>query len=130
MTPFSPEIRREIGRRDKWTCTSCGNQFKDGWMVEASHFNHDKKSGDYDDPDNGTIECKQCHLKRHIELMLELDNPWSIKSARLQAMSCFRNGFRTHKHYESFPEDLQEDQFRVVEILEEYGLDPDYFICT
>ncbi|MBV6446329.1 MAG: hypothetical protein IFNCLDLE_02621 [Ignavibacteriaceae bacterium] len=64
---FSPKTRKEIGTRDKWTCQDCGVQFRDGWMVHASHYNHDKSLPIYDAAENGRIQCVDCHQAYHEE---------------------------------------------------------------
>lgn len=64
---FSLKVRKEIGRRDRWTCQDCGVQFKDGYMVHASHYNHDKKLPIYDNIENGRIQCVDCHQAYHEE---------------------------------------------------------------
>lgn len=62
---FSAAIRKAIGKRDRWTCQDCGDQFKDGVMVHASHYNHDKSLPIYDSADNGRIQCVDCHQAFH-----------------------------------------------------------------
>lgn len=62
---FSPKARKEIGKRDRWTCVDCGVQFRDGYMVHASHYNHDKSLVIYDSVENGRIQCVDCHQAWH-----------------------------------------------------------------
>lgn len=62
---FSAAVRAAIGKRDHWTCQDCGVQFKDGYMVHASHYNHDKSLPIYDSADNGRIQCVDCHEAFH-----------------------------------------------------------------
>lgn len=64
---FSLKTRKEIGKRDHWTCVDCGVQFKDGYMVHASHYNHDKSLIIYDSVENGRIQCVDCHQAWHEE---------------------------------------------------------------
>lgn len=97
-------------------------------MVEASHLEHSKDCGYYDEVHNGVIECRECHLKRHIEILLEKDDNWSLSAVRLQVSNCYRSGLKTFKYYEQHPEELEEDRYRVVQILEYYGLNPDDFV--
>lgn len=59
---FSYGSRREIGERDNWTCQSCGKSFQQGYMVQAAHYDHDKKKKEYDNPSNGRILCTSCHI--------------------------------------------------------------------
>lgn len=64
---FSIGIRKEIGERDNWTCTSCGRSFKSGWMVHAAHKPKYHSSDDplYDSPKAGDIKCISCHIADH-----------------------------------------------------------------
>jgi len=62
---FSLKTRKEIGKRDKWTCQDCGNKYRDGFMVHASHFNHDRSLPIYDSAENGRIQCVDCHQAFH-----------------------------------------------------------------
>lgn len=59
---FSRPVRQEIGKRDGWTCQNCGKKFSDGWHVQAAHYNHNRFSRNYDNPNNGRILCTQCHI--------------------------------------------------------------------
>lgn len=127
--PFSPETRKEIGKKFGWQC-ECGKAFRDGYMVQASHLHHDSSFEYYDDSDMGVIECMECHLRRHIAIMKELDNNWSVQSTRLLATSIYRDGFMTRRYVESNPDILADDRLHLIEILEEEALDPDYFIMT
>lgn len=125
MTPFSLESRKEIGKRERWTCCQCGRSFHEGWMVDASHIDHEHNDS-YDDPNNGEIRCLICHLEYHIDLMQQLDNNWSIQSVRLIASRAYQNGLHTYK--ETTEETLCDDRNEVVTILQNYGLDTDYFL--
>ena len=62
---FSIKTRKEIGTRDHWTCQDCGVQFRDGYMVHASHYDHDKSKPIYDSAENGRIQCIDCHQGWH-----------------------------------------------------------------
>lgn len=62
---FSLKTRKEIGKRDRWTCQDCGVQFKHGFMVHASHYDHNKKSELYNHPSSGRIQCVDCHETYH-----------------------------------------------------------------
>lgn len=66
---FSYGVRKKIGRRDKWTCQDdgCDRQWKDGWMLQASHYNHRKDSPFYDTIEQGRIQCVPHHLQFHID---------------------------------------------------------------
>jgi len=74
---FPPEIRKQIGRRDKWHCqeTNCDRDYQGGYMVEAHHIISEaeaKKQGwseaEIQSPDNGEILCLPHHLKEHLEM--------------------------------------------------------------
>lgn len=69
LLAFSINVRKSIGKRDHWTCQDCGVQFKDGYMVHASHYNHDKTKPNYDDINNGRIQCVDCHEAWHVSHM-------------------------------------------------------------
>lgn len=70
---FSTPVRREIGRRDGWTCQGLDGEcvweyiqekpasFQDGFWVMGAHYEHNKKSPDYDTPDAGRILCLVDH---------------------------------------------------------------------
>lgn len=65
---FPIDIRKAIGRRDRWTCQEpdCGKSFQDGWMVQAAHYDDsDKEDPGYDDIDNGRILCIDHHRDDH-----------------------------------------------------------------
>jgi len=70
---FSLKTRKEIGKRDKWTCQADGcddgsgnpKSFQGGWMVHASHKNHNKSDPMYDHQDMGEILCIEHHLAYH-----------------------------------------------------------------
>lgn len=62
---FSIRVRKQIGNRDHWTCQDCGDKFKDGVMVHASHYNHDHSLPSYDTSEEGRIQCIDCHEAYH-----------------------------------------------------------------
>jgi hypothetical protein len=66
---FSVAIRKAIGRRDNWKCQEpdCDRSFQKGYMVHATHYDHDKKKPDYDTVDAGRILCIEHHLQDHID---------------------------------------------------------------
>lgn len=97
-------------------------------MVQASHYDHDKNKEWYDNPDNGTISCISCHLRNHIELMLEDNCAWSYNSVRLLVLGAWNNGLHTRKYYESDPDQLERDRYEIIDILDGYGLDKDQFL--
>lgn len=127
MTPFSYESRQEIGRNERWQC-ACGRGFSSGFMVHASHYDHSRDNDYYDSPENGRIQCVICHLRTHIELMLDDDNAWSFNSTRLLAMGIWKEGIHTRKYYEKNPEQICDDRMELLLVFEEYNLPPETFI--
>ncbi|HOU75564.1 MAG TPA: HNH endonuclease signature motif containing protein [Candidatus Dojkabacteria bacterium] len=94
---FSDKVRREIFERDKGTCQRCGRRFKDGWMLQCSHFDHERNEG-YDDPENGQLECIRCHMANHLSQM----GSWGDEHYRavvLLAGLVMREGYHTWKWY-------------------------------
>jgi len=65
---FSRKIRKQIGKRDNWHCQDegCDKSFQEGTMVHASHYNH-KRGRNYDNPENGRIQCVEHHQMYHEE---------------------------------------------------------------
>jgi hypothetical protein len=80
LMAFTRRIRREIGERDNnWECQGLddpctlgknGNpaSYPDGYWVMAAHYDHDRESPDYDNPDNGRILCTIHHALEHLEM--------------------------------------------------------------
>jgi hypothetical protein len=79
---FPDYIRKEIGRRDHWTCQGRHGRecvisylnngkpvsFKDGYMVTAAHVDHDHKNRKkYRSPSNGRILCVLDHALDEFE---------------------------------------------------------------
>lgn len=63
---FSLKVRKEIGKRDHWSCTDCGVGFYyDNAMVHASHYDHNQSLPTYDTPKAGRIQCVDCHQAYH-----------------------------------------------------------------
>lgn len=64
---FSLDIRKLIGKRDRWTCQDegCDASFQTGSMVHASHYCHDKSDPNYDTVEAGRIQCVKHHQKYH-----------------------------------------------------------------
>lgn len=67
LLAFSLNIRKLIGKRDKWKCQDegCNESFQTGSMVHASHYTHDKSDPNYDTVDAGRIQCVKHHLIYH-----------------------------------------------------------------
>ena len=64
---FSFSVRKEIGNRVGWECEHCGKSFWDGWLMDASHIDHER-NGNYDNPENGECLCLWCHYDYHIDM--------------------------------------------------------------
>jgi hypothetical protein len=79
---FPSHIRKEIGRRDHWTCQGRHGRecvisflnhdkpasFKDGFMVTAAHNDHDHKNkSKYYSPTNGRVLCVFDHALDELE---------------------------------------------------------------
>lgn len=128
---FSPRARKEIGRRDRWTCVECGQEFADGVMQHAAHYLELHQNGTDDNSDNGRILCVKCHLHEHI-IGLQRDfthsTQWHENSLRLLANQAFHDGLHTKAFYEECPEWVDIDRREVVAMLEYFGLDPREFI--
>lgn len=65
---FSLDTRKKIFKRDQGECVDCGKRFADGWLMDASHYDHDHSSSEYDSADNGRVQCLDDHLKYHEQL--------------------------------------------------------------
>lgn len=89
---FSRPVRQEIGERDNWTCQNCGKRFQDGWMVQAAHYDHDKRKPTYDDPNTGRILCTLCHIQD------ELDHGNTHAAALLRRTQTIRTWSWTKNH--------------------------------
>lgn len=99
---FSYSTRRKIGSRDKWTCTvpDCNKSFKNGWFVQAAHFDHNRKNGDYDDPDNGRILCVEHHLEEHMWRFREAKRQGDKKQMNREAYAIRKLREVDHRTYE------------------------------
>lgn len=67
FSAFTLETRKEIGKRDRWTCQISGKQFKDGWMLQAAHYPtlHQKEWDD--NPENGRMLGTEEHIIEEIQ---------------------------------------------------------------
>ena len=124
MLAFRKDVRMEIGKRDDWTC-SCGKSYQDGWMVEASHINH-ARDKNYNNPKNGLIECRECHLERHIMMYKSNPNQWSENAVRLLAINWVQKGLRIYK--ETTFRTKRQDKRELRRLFAEYELDLEAFI--
>lgn len=75
---FSIKVRKEIGKRDQWTCkypkcddgTGQPKSFKNGWMVFAGHVKtHEKNDPEYDLASSGRIHCIEHEIAYHRRLL-------------------------------------------------------------
>lgn len=64
---FSRQSRLEILRRDNRTCQNCGKRERDGYRLDAAHYNHDYSNPNYDSPENGRALCLNCHAQESLE---------------------------------------------------------------
>lgn len=118
---FSSDVAREIFRRDRGTCQCCGRKFTDGWMLHASHFDHDRSSKYYNSADNGQMECIPCHLQTHLS---QMDNwgDYHYNSIVQLANLAMKEGFHTWKFYEQFGNEYKDrDREMLAQIFERNG---------
>lgn len=133
---FSRRVAYEIKEGASWTCEISGKRAEDGWKMDAGHrYTHDKKDPRYNDPANGMCICLEEHLKQHIDLYNEAlcsDNDeyidWAYHSVRLIARRAYIDGLRSLDHYAEVPLDIIDDRDTVIEILNDYGLNPEELI--
>ena len=110
---FPVATRKEIGARDHWTC-ECGRAYKDGWMVEAAHYEGMEGA---DNPEAGRILCMACHLREHIAM-------GDMQGAGLIAGRIWQNGFHHWQYQRKNPGTLENDRRFLVAGLETMGIDP------
>ena len=110
---FTPGVRREIFDRDGGTCQESGKRYSDGWMVHASHYNHERNEN-YDEPDNGRILCIEEHIKDHV-------GRGDIRATQLLIGLARGKGLHTKRFYQEFPYMWDEDQQRLDILLHELG---------
>lgn len=96
---FPVLVRREMFKRDKGVCKACGVSHKDGWMLEASHINHDAPFPWKNSIDNGQMECRRCHLF-YSHYALYRANPSRRNENMLVAITTrvFAFGYKSRKH--------------------------------
>lgn len=121
---FSKPVRKDILRRDRYTCQHCGRRYYPGgqrpdgkwlteWMMHAAHIVHDHDSPMYDDMRNGRGLCVPCHLRETIEL-------GQLGGAQLLARHVYIHSFHTWEYLRRHPEVLEQDRQMMYEILNEY----------
>lgn len=115
MSPFTEEGSKEIRRRAGWKCESCGkSSFEpDMWLLEASHIDHTRNEH-YFDVDNGTCECRGCHLMGHID-------EGDIAGVERIANRIWNTGLRHIQIYEQNFNKLLEDRIWLTELLTATG---------
>jgi hypothetical protein len=131
MSPFSETSRKEILQNSNNTC-ECGKSSRQGWRLQASHINHDKKSPDYDNPENGKCHCVGCHLDYHISLYNRALNGdeninihWAIASLKLLANNINKFGYRERWVYEQNGWDIfLNDKADLIRDLEARNINP------
>ena len=122
---FSPDVARKIFERDRGICQCCGRKFTDGWMLHASHFDHDRSSKYYNSADNGQLECIPCHIQTHLSQM-ESYGDEHYRALVLLATNAMKEGFHTWKWYEQHGEQQRElDRDRLQMIFRKNG----YNLC-
>lgn len=111
---FVPEVRKEIGRRDRWVCQGIPlldgcywtpingkpARFQDGYMVQAAHYPEKQKytgKGYHDkNPEHGRCLCTVCHA-------LEEMNNGNRRGAELLVNN---NSIYTYNHADETGEQL------------------------
>jgi hypothetical protein len=127
---FHPSVAREIKERDRYKCL-CGNSRKEGYKLHASHKDHDKNNPYYNNPDNGTCLCVECHLREHIHLLQEAsddDINWAWHSVRLLAQGVWDDSFHTRGYRFKYGDTLEDDRQHLVGVFDSYDLDVFEFI--
>lgn len=111
MSPFSEEVRREIYKRDKYICQSCGKSCFDSeqWLIDAAHYDH-TRNDNYDNANNGRVQCRVCHLLETIDLK-------DYKGANLLANRIWQTGIRHYAQYDKNPQLLVTDRIYLTELL-------------
>ena len=124
---FSSGVRKEIGRRDNWTCQVTGRKAKDGWLLDAAHYNH-TRGRNYNTPGNGRMLCRSAHLQEHIGAMQADPTPHNVSSVHLIANRCYVQGLRKPGKYRLQPWLRYKDRQETIAIIQQAGLDPRDFI--
>jgi hypothetical protein len=73
---FSPHIAEIMRRRSEGTCEACGRHFPRHELI-AGHWDHDRSSSQYNDPENGVMHCHMCETDYHLRYAGHND-PYSI----------------------------------------------------
>lgn len=129
---FHPSVAKEIKERDNYTCL-CGFGRKEGFKLHASHKDHDRRNPYYNNPENGTTLCVECHLREHIHLLLESDDDninWAWHSVRLLAQGVWEDSFHTRGYRFRHGDTLEEDRGHLEEVFDSYELNVFEFITV
>lgn len=94
---FSQKTRKEIGSRDRWHCQTCGVDWNGGFMLHASHYNHNQSEPEYDSPSNGRMQCVDCHQQYHEEHVGSAGEIGLTEAENLAAIALLSNTERGHK---------------------------------
>lgn len=102
---FSKETRKKIGQRDHWACSDCGKRFDEGWMLHASHYDHDRDNPDYDSMETGRMQCVEDHLRFHQEHVGKSEEiGLSEDNNEFAIQALLRTDRRTRKYREEKPQ--------------------------
>lgn len=117
MSPFSPEIAREIGVKHHWKCEECGKRFQEGWLVDMAHYpdKHNKKLPEYNSTESGRPMCLVCHFREHVDM-------GDYRSASMVATRIYRNGLRHREVYARHPDWKESDWLQFVDYMDSLGL--------
>lgn len=95
---FSRETKRQIWDRAGGQSELSGKSEADGYVLECSHFNHNRTYPDYDNPLNGMLVTTYEHLIQHINHgvngLNRAQNNWSIEAIKQRLREQAENGFK------------------------------------
>lgn len=95
---FSRETKRQIWDRANGASELTGKSEADGYVLECSHFNHNRTYPDYDNPLNGllvtTFEHLQMHIKHGVNGLTQAQNDWSIRAIKERLREQFEQGYK------------------------------------
>jgi hypothetical protein len=120
---FSNGIANQIKERDNHTCR-CGRSQFDGWHIDASHKDHNKKNPYYNSESNGQTECKIHHLETHLKILTNIwrgesgeNEHWAMASIKMLANGMWFQGLNGYRPV-SF-----EDRQEINRMFEYYGVE-------
>lgn len=129
---FHSRVAKHIKERDNWTCL-CGEGRKEGLKVQAAHKDHRRNNPYYNNPENGTTLCVECHLREHIHLLQtanDEDLNWAWHSVRLLAQSVWDDSFHTRGWRFKHGDTLEEDRQHLERVFDSYDIDVFEFITV